>query len=186
MAPDGTFRDGLIAALPSLRAFAISLTQDSVLADDLVQETILKGWANAHRFEAGTNLLAWLFTILRNCFYSNYRSRKHYVEDPEGFYLERLRTGPEQISRLEYEDFRNALAQLRPDQREALILVGAEGLSYDEAAAICGVPVGTIKSRVNRARCHLHRLLSIEDEVDIGPDSVTMAALQEASRELRA
>ena len=180
MSPDAEFRDQLLAVLPSLRAFAISLTQDSVRADDLVQDTILKAWANAHRFEAGTNLSAWLFTILRNCFYSEYRSRKNDVEDPDGFYMQRLKALPEQTSHLEYEDFRKALSQLRPDQREALILVGAEGLSYDDAAAICGVPVGTIKSRVNRARCRLHELLSVDDEVDIGPDSLTMAALQEA------
>jgi RNA polymerase sigma-70 factor, ECF subfamily len=180
MAPDTSFRDEILAALPSLRAFAISLTQDSVRADDLVQETILKAWANAHRFEAGTNLLAWLFTILRNNFYSEYRKRRLEIEDPDGFYMGRLRTCPDQHARLDLDDLRKALAKLRPEHREVLILVGAEGLSYDEAAAICGVAVGTIKSRVNRARCRLLELLRI-DEGDIGPDSLTMAALQDAT-----
>jgi RNA polymerase sigma-70 factor, ECF subfamily len=181
MTPDACFRDEIVAALPSLRAFAISLTQDSGRADDLVQDTILRAWANAHRFEAGTNLSAWLFTILRNCFYSDYRKRMHEIEDPDGVYIERLRTRPDQHARLDFEDLQKALAKLRPEHREVLILVGAEGLSYDEAVAICGVAVGTIKSRVNRARCRLHELLRIDDEADIGPDSVTMAALQEAT-----
>ena len=180
MTPDASFRDEILAALPSLRAFAISLAQDSVQADDLVQETILRAWANAHRFEAGTNLLAWLFTILRNNFYSEYRKRRLEVEDPDGFYMERLRTCPDQLARLDLDDLRIALAKLRPEHREVLILVGAEGLSYDEAAAVCGVAVGTVKSRVNRARCRLHELLRI-DEVEIGPDSLTMAALQDAT-----
>jgi RNA polymerase sigma-70 factor, ECF subfamily len=179
MAPDASFRDEILAALPSLRAFAISLTQNSVLADDLVQETVLKAWANAHRFAAGTNLLAWLFTILRNNFYSEHRKRRLEVDDPDGFYRGRLRTCPDQHARLDLDDLRKALAKLRPEHREALILVGAEGLSYDAAAAICGVAVGTIKSRVNRARCRLHELLRL-DEAEIGPDGLTMAALQDA------
>jgi RNA polymerase sigma-70 factor, ECF subfamily len=103
------------------------------------------------------------------------------VEDPDGLYMGRLRTCPDQHARLDLDDLRRALAKLRPEHREVLILVGAEGLSYNEAAAICGVAVGTIKSRVNRARCRLQELLSMDREAEIGPDSLTMAALQDAT-----
>jgi RNA polymerase sigma-70 factor (ECF subfamily) len=99
------------------------------------------------------------------------------VEDPEGAFASGLRTYPEQHGRLEFEDFRAVLAKLRPDQREALLLVGAEGLSYDEAAVICGVAVGTIKSRVNRARLRLQELLHREADDNTGPDKLTLAAV---------
>jgi RNA polymerase sigma-70 factor (ECF subfamily) len=181
LSPGAEFANKLIAALPNLRAFAISLTNDTVRADDLVQNTVLRAWANADRFQPGTNLTAWLFTILRNCFYSEFRKRMHEIEDPEGFYMERLRTRPYQHVCLEFEDLRDALAKLRPEHREVLILVGAEGMSYDDAAAICGMPVGTVKSRVHRARRRLRELLNIDDGADLGPDSVTMAAIQETT-----
>jgi RNA polymerase sigma-70 factor, ECF subfamily len=179
MAPDISFREGMLAALPNLRFYALSLVHDPIRADDLVQDTLLRAWARADRFTPGTNLHAWLFTILRNSFYSAYRRRKREVDDPDGSYARRLRACPEQQARLDFEDFRTALAKLRPDQREALILVGAEGRSYEETAALCGVPVGTIKSRVSRARCHLHDLLSVEAEEDLGPDTLMRAALQD-------
>jgi RNA polymerase sigma-70 factor (ECF subfamily) len=178
MKTDAQFRDMILAAVPSLRAFAISLTNDPVRADDLVQDTILRAWGNADRFERGTNINAWLFTILRNLFHSEYRKRKREVDDPEGFHASSLKSHPEQHSRLDFEDFRSALAQLSPDQREALILVGAEGLSYEEAAEICGVAVGTIKSRVNRARTRLGQMLSLESESELGPDNVIKAVVE--------
>jgi RNA polymerase sigma-70 factor, ECF subfamily len=146
------FRDQMLAAVPSLRAFAISLSGSHDRADDLVQDTLMRAWKNVDRFEPGTNLNAWLFTILRNLFHSEYRKRKREVEDPEGVHAARLATRPEQGARLDFEDFQRALAKLQPDQREALLLVGAEGFSYEEAAKICNVAVGTVKSRVNRAR----------------------------------
>jgi RNA polymerase sigma-70 factor (ECF subfamily) len=130
------------------------------------------------QFELGSNLNAWLFTILRNVFYSQHRKRRREVEDPDGIYAGRLRTHAEQSSHLDFEDFRKALAKLNPGQREALLLVGAEGLSYEEAAEICAVPVGTLKSRVNRARERLSQLLEVRTPQDIGPDQVTRAALQ--------
>jgi RNA polymerase sigma-70 factor, ECF subfamily len=170
-------RDALLAAVPSLRAFAISLIGDANRADDLVQDTIMRAWANLDRFERGTNLNAWLFTILRNLFHSDYRKRRREVEDPEGSYAGRLRTMPEQGAHLDFEDMRMALGKLPLDQREALLLVGAEGLSYEDAAEICGVAVGTIKSRVNRARTRLAQLLGLKDVEDFGPDRVTKAAL---------
>ena len=177
MAIEPAIRDGIIAAIPSLRAFAISLTNSSDRADDLVQGTLMRAWANSHRFELGTNLDAWLFTILRNLFHSEYRKRKHEVEDVDGSHAGRLKTYPDQQAHLDLADFRTALANLRVDQREALLLVGAEGLSYKEAAEICGVAVGTIKSRVHRARTRIAELLKLDADPEIGPDSVTKAAL---------
>ena len=172
-----TLRDQMLAAVPSLRAFAVSLTANRDRADDLVQDTLMRAWANLERFERGTNLEAWLFTILRNRFHSEYRSRRREVEDPDGSYAARLRTYPDQQSHLDYEDFRTALAKVPADQREALLLVGAHGMSYEEAAEVCNVPVGTIKSRVNRARTRLAELLFIGDDEDLGPDGRLRAVL---------
>jgi RNA polymerase sigma-70 factor (ECF subfamily) len=167
----------MLAAVPSLRAFAISLCGNVDRADDLVQETLLRAWANIGSFEPGTNMSAWLFTILRNLFRSEYRKRRREVPDSEGTYAESMKTQPEQSSRVEFEEFRVALGKLPTDQREALILVGGSGFSYEEAAEICGCAVGTIKSRVNRARTRLAELLSIESIDDFGPDREMRAVL---------
>ena len=145
----------MLAAVPSLRAFAISLSGNVDRADDLVQDTLLRAMANIDSFQPGTNMSAWLFTILRNLFRSEYRKRLREVEDTDGSYVDSLKSPPEQQGQVEFEEFRRALAKLPPDQREALILVGASGFSYEEAAAICDCAVGTIKSRVNRARTRL-------------------------------
>src|SRR3954463_878076 len=180
LAPE--LREAMLAAVPSLRAFAISLSGNMDRADDLVQETLLRAMANIQSFQPGTNLSAWLFTILRNLFRSEYRKRRREVEDPDGGYAETLRSHPEQNSRVEFEEFRVALAKLPPDQREALILVGASGFSYEEAAEICGCAVGTIKSRVNRARGRLADLLAIESAEDFGPDQSTRAIMAAGGR----
>ena len=179
MPVEDTLRDQMLATVPSLRAFAISLTGNRDRADDLVQDTLMRAWANIDRFERGTSLNAWLFTILRNLFHSEYRKRRREVEDVDGAYAARLKTHPDQQSHLDYEDFLTALAKVPPDQREALLLVGAQGLSYEEAAEVCGVPLGTVKSRVNRARNRLTALLDLNSEAEIGPDSVIKAALTE-------
>jgi RNA polymerase sigma-70 factor, ECF subfamily len=178
---DPSLRDAVLAAVPSLRAFAISLCGNVDRADDLVQETLLRALANIHSFRPGTNMSAWLFTILRNLFRSEYRKRRREVEDADGSYAETLKSQPEQASRVEFEEFRGALAKLPPDQREALILVGASGFSYEEAAEICGCAVGTIKSRVNRARGRLVDLLQIESADDFGPDRATRAVLVDST-----
>ena len=175
-------RDQMLAAVPSLRAFAISLSGNIDRADDLVQETLLRAIANIDSFQPGTNMPAWLFTILRNLFRSEYRKRRREVEDTDGSYADSLKSHPEQNSRLEFKEFRTALDKLPPDQREALILVGASGFSYEEAAAICECAVGTIKSRVNRARTRLADLLSIESAEDFGPDHTTRAILSAGGR----
>ena len=152
----------MLAAVPKLRAFAISLSRNVDRADDLVQETLLRAIANITSFQPGTNISAWLFTILRNIFRSEYRKRCREVEDADGNYADSLRSPPAQHGRLEFEEFSVALATLPAGQREALLLVGASGFSYEEAAAICKTAVGTIKSRVNRARTRLSELLSVD------------------------
>jgi RNA polymerase sigma-70 factor, ECF subfamily len=162
-------REAMLEAVPSLRAFAISLCGNVDRADDLVQEALLRAWANMDSFQPGTNMSAWLFTILRNVFRSEYRKRRREVEDADGFYAESLTSLPEQNSRIEIVEFRNALKLLPSEQRESLILVGASGFSYEEAAQICGCAVGTIKSRVNRARSRLVEILSIDSASDFGP-----------------
>jgi RNA polymerase sigma-70 factor, ECF subfamily len=177
MSLDNQTRDSMLSAIPNLRAFAISLSGNVDRADDLVQETILRALANIDSFQPGTNMSAWLFTILRNLFRSEYRKRRREVEDATGMYAESMKSQPEQASRLEFEELRTALAQLPDDQREAVILVGASGFSYEEAASICGCAVGTIKSRVNRARNRLAELMSIEGLEDFGPDQETRAVL---------
>jgi RNA polymerase sigma-70 factor, ECF subfamily len=175
---DPRLRDEMLAAVPSLRAFAMSLAGNADRADDLVQDTLVRAVANIHRFEVGTNLNAWLFTILRNLFHSEYRKRRREVEDADGSYAARLLVPPEQGARLDFEDFRKALARIPLDQREALLLVGAEGLSYEEAAQICEVAVGTIKSRVNRARSRLVEMLAVEEGPEFDADPTIKAALQ--------
>lgn len=169
-AANTSLKDELLAAIPALRAFAMSLSGKPDRADDLVQETVMKAWANLSSYTVGTNLRAWLFAILRNIFYSQYRKRKREVEDADGHMAARLASPPEQLGHMDFEDFRRALQQLPPDQREALILIGASGLSYDEAAEVCGCAVGTIKSRVNRARRRLAELLGLAAADDFMPD----------------
>jgi len=170
-------RDAMLRAVPSLRAFAISLCGNVDRADDLVQETLVRAWGHRESFQPGTNMSAWLFTILRNLFRSEYRKRRREIEDSDGSHADSLTSLPEQNSRLEMLEFRKALNVLPAEQRESLILVGASGFSYEEAAQICGCAVGTIKSRVNRARMRLAELLSIESANDFGPDSETRAVV---------
>jgi RNA polymerase sigma-70 factor, ECF subfamily len=171
-------RDQMLAFLPHLRAFALSLSNDPVKADDLMQTTVLRAWTNLAHFRRGTNLEAWLFTILRNSFYSEFRSRRREVEDADSTYVRRLKVQPEQEFKLFLDDVRTALERLPLEQREALILVGGQGETYEDVAAICGVTVGTMKSRVNRARTRLVELLQMEDRHDLGLDRLMQAALQ--------
>jgi RNA polymerase sigma-70 factor, ECF subfamily len=164
------FREQLIAEIPNLRAFAASLSGSVQQADDLVQDTMLKAWSNASSFTAGTNIRAWLFTILRNTYYSLYRRRGREVQDTDSIYSSKVAVSGGQESAIDLADFRVALAKLPPDQREVLIMVGATGLSYEETAQICGVAVGTIKSRVNRARVRLAEMLGMTDPHDVASD----------------
>jgi RNA polymerase sigma-70 factor, ECF subfamily len=159
--PKDSLRDAFVAAIPYLKAFAVSLCRDTPRADDLVQDTLVKGWQKRASFEAGTNLKAWLFTILRNNYFSELRKNKNHrlVE----FNGDQLSQRPTQPGHLDLRDFAAALDKLELPQREALILVGAEGFSYAQAAQISGCAVGTIKSRVNRARRRLAGILQISD-----------------------
>jgi RNA polymerase sigma-70 factor, ECF subfamily len=156
-------RDELVDHLPSLRAFAISLTRNIAAADDLVQDTIVKAWSNFDKFETGTNLRAWLFRILRNTFFSNARKHKREVADPDGMLAGKLSVRPEHDGKLAFTEFLSAFDQLSPEHREALVLIGASGYSYGEAAEMIGVAVGTVKSRTNRARARLCELLGLEE-----------------------
>ncbi len=162
----GSFKDDLVAEIPGLRAFAVSLCGSVTTADDLVQEALLRAWSNSDKFQPGTSLRAWLFTILRNIYYSQYRKRAREVQDSDGFYARRLTVPGDQESHLDLEDFRKAMTKLPAEQREVLTLIGASGLSYEEAAAICGVEIGTIKSRLSRARSRLVELLGLDETAD--------------------
>ena len=171
------FNADLLKNLAPLRAFAISLAGNVERADDLVQETFLKALANRTGFAEGTNLRAWLFTILRNEFYSYVRKRRREVEDAEGRIASSVAVAPSQMGSIEFQDMQAALALLPAVQREALLLVGASNMSYEEAANICGVAVGTIKSRTSRARARLAELMGISGTSEIGADPTIRAAL---------
>ncbi|MCZ2158659.1 RNA polymerase sigma factor [Bartonella sp. 220] len=165
------FKQELLSVLPALRAFALSLSGRHDKAEDLVQDTVMKAWAKQDSFEMGTNLKAWLFTILRNEFYSQMRKKGREVQDTDGILTQNVAVHPAQYGSLDLQDFKKALNMLSADQREAIILIGASGFSYEDAAAICGCAVGTIKSRVSRARNRLQELLKVNGESDYGPDA---------------
>lgn len=147
-----------------MRAFAISLTRDATLADDMVQEALVKAWRNIDTFRTGSNMRAWLFTILRNTYYSHRRKARREVADVDNVMSDALAQKPDHDGRLNLRDFAAAFDTLPDEQREALTLVGAAGFTYEEAAATCGVAPGTVKSRVNRARARLARMLALDDD----------------------
>ena len=158
--PDDEFKEQLAQVIPHLRAFGRSLSGSRDLADDLVQETLLKAWAARKRFQAGTNMRAWTFIILRNLFLSQMR-RARFKGEWDDVTASRILAAPASQDRhVELGDMQRALLHLPQPQREALILVGAGGFAYEEAAEICGCAVGTIKSRVARGRVALEALLS--------------------------
>lgn len=157
---EADFRTELEALIPQLRAFARSLCGQRDLADDLAQEALLKAWAAREKFQIGTNLRAWVFIILRNVFLSQMR-RARFKGDWNQEAAERILAAPaRQMQQLQMSDLQRALMRLPDAQREALILVGAGGLAYEEVAEICGCAVGTVKSRVARARVALERVLA--------------------------
>lgn len=171
MTADANPFDRLLAAVPRLRAFAISLARDVTFADDLVQETILKAWSNMDKFDPGTNLDAWLFVILRNTFYSARRKTRREIRDIDGTHAGRLFVPPTYDARLAFQDFLRAFDQLSPEHREVLILVGASGFNTKEAASMMGVATGTVKSRTSRARNRLVELLGLKEGENIFSDS---------------
>ncbi|QUL37790.1 sigma-70 family RNA polymerase sigma factor [Erythrobacter sp. JK5] len=157
------FKRELTEVVPHLRAFARGLCGRPDMADDLVQETMLKAWAAQERFEPGTSMRAWTFVILRNAYLTDMRRNRFRGEYDEGV-AERILTAPAgQEEPIHLSDMHRALLTLPPERREALLLVGAGGFSYEEASEICGCAVGTIKSRVGRARATLNSMLADDD-----------------------
>lgn len=156
---DEEFRRELVSALPHLRAFARGLTGRIEQADDLVQETAAKAWAARGSFHAGTNLRAWTFTIMRNQFLNQLRKSRRETQLDDETAQASLVTGAAQEGVVQLGEMQRALSQLPQERREAVLLVGASGFSYEEAAEICGVPIGTMKSRVARGRAMLSELL---------------------------
>lgn len=146
------FKSELVTHLSAVRALARSLCGGTALADDLTQEALVKAWASRDSYTPGTNMRAWLCTILRNVFYSHIRRHAREIQDVEGVHAGKLVAQPEQQGHVELRDLAEAMQKLPEDQREALMLVAAAGFSYEEAADICTCAVGTIKSRVSRAR----------------------------------
>lgn len=166
-AENAAVKNELLSAIPALRAFAISLVRNSDRADDLVQETLLKAWAGRARYQPGTSMPAWLSTILRNAFYSQYRKSGYEVQDVDGNFADALSTPPRQDGHMDLQDLRMALEQIPLEQREALVLVGAAGFAYAEAATICSCAEGTIKSRANRGRQRLAEILGLEAKSNV-------------------
>ncbi|MBA4326587.1 MAG: RNA polymerase subunit sigma [Rhodobacter sp.] len=172
-------RDRLAGAIPKLRAFAISLARDATMADDLVQDTILKAWSNIEKFDPATNLDAWLFTILRNTFYSSLRKTRREVQDSDGVHAASLSVKPDHDGHMAMREFQKAFDLLSPEHREVLILVGASGFTCEEASEMMGVAIGTVKSRASRARKRLAELLHLKDGEDMfsGTDGATQAVV---------
>jgi RNA polymerase sigma-70 factor, ECF subfamily len=153
----------MMTHLPALRAFAVSLTRNMAQADDLVQDTVVKAWTNIDKFTLGTNLQAWLFTILRNTFYSSRRKHRREVADPDGIHAQNLFVKPDHDGKIAYSEFQRAFDQLSAEHREVLILVGASGFTTEEAAEMMGVAPGTVKSRTNRARKRLAEIMGLSE-----------------------
>ena len=156
-------RDEIITYLSPLRAFAISLTGNTATADDLVQDTIVKAWTNIDKFQTGTNMKAWLFTILRNTFFSDRRKHRREVPDPDGLRAAALYDLPVHDDKLAFQEFQRAFLHLSAEHREVLILVGVSGFSTEQTAEMIGVAVGTVKSRTSRARRRLAELMGLQD-----------------------
>lgn len=176
MCLDPALQSAMLAAVPEMRAFALSLCHQRDRADDLVQEALLRAITNIQLFKGG-NLTAWLFTILRNNFLNEYRKSRREVSDASEYFVGTMTSQPDQDAHLQLAEFRHALAQLPHDQREAVVLVGGAGLSYEDAAKVCGCAIGTVKSRVFRARARLAELMALDSPHDLGPDCAIQAAL---------
>ena len=166
MSFNSALQDRMVKAIPGMRAFACSLCRNRDHADDLLQETLLRAITGIHTFDQGSNFEAWLCTIMRNSFKNEYRRSKRTVQDEDDRLAATLSVPPEQFGWGIARDLRAGLGRLSPDQQQALFLVGAAGLSYEEAAEKMGCPPGTIKSRVSRARTMLAAFMG-EDGVDI-------------------
>ena len=187
---DSEFKTLLADVIPHLRAYGRSLSGNPDLADDLTQDTMVKAWASRDRFERGTSIKAWTFVILRNTFLSQMRRNKFHGEYDEGV-VERTRSTPaSQEDSGEMADLQRALMELPQDQREALILVGAGGMSYEEAASICDCALGTMKSRVSRGRAALQTILESGEmprrSTDVMPSSEAFRTIMDNVDQLTA
>jgi len=176
-AMEASTREAMLRAVPALRAFAMTLTGNADQADDLVQEALTRAIAALHSFTPGTNMVAWLMTILRNIFFTQWRKRRTAIQALAFSAPPQNKSHAEQLGNLELNDLRKALTLLPHEQREALMLVGAAGYSYDEAAAICGCVPGTVKSRVNRARTRLATIMQLDSTIEFGPARDEMAVV---------
>jgi RNA polymerase sigma-70 factor (ECF subfamily) len=160
-----TWDKEILGHLPALHRYALSLARNFHAAEDLVQDTVVKAYSRIDKFAPGSKLRAWLFTILRNTFYSGMRKHKREIADPDGVYAGMLVTMPEHFGRLAMTEFLKRFAQLSPEHRDIVTLVGVSGHSYDVAANMIGIPVGTAKSRLSRARVQLSETLDMR----VGP-----------------
>ncbi len=175
---DRAFKTELVALIPQLRAFARSLTGDPTAADDLAQEAMVKAWDARRTFEIGTNMKAWTFMILRNQFYSEKRRSWRQTQLDQEAAERTLVAVDDPASPVALDELRLGLAMLPAEQREALVLVGAGGFAYEGAAEICGCAVGTVKSRVSRARRALLEILQKGDYIrDGAPAGDAMGAI---------
>lgn len=156
------FRDGIVALIPTLRAYGAMLTGATNEADDLVQDALVRAWRFRDGYVPGTNLKAWLFTILRNEFITQARVRRRTIQDVDGKHAALLVSAADQEWRLSHRELLEGLKSLTPATREALLLVTVSGFTYPEAAKLCGCAVGTLKSRVNRARKQLAERMDFE------------------------
>jgi RNA polymerase sigma-70 factor (ECF subfamily) len=181
MSLDPTLQSAMLAAVPAMRDFAMSLCRRSDRAEDLVQESLLRAIANIEQFRPGTSMPAWLFTILRNHFLNDYRKSRREVYDVDGYLVGTMTSQPAQEAHIQLDELEHALAQLPDVQREAVMLVACAGLSYDEAAERCHCAVGTVKSRLFRARARLAEVMSIDGPQELGPDRAIQAALTTGS-----
>lgn len=164
--PAAAFHDQLLDAIPRLRAAARALCHDAVKADDIVQDVLLKAWEKQHNLESIDHIVPWLFAILRNTFRATFRRRKFESDTPVDDTYDLVTAADQELS-CEVHETLEALAELPSDQREVLVLVCFEGLSYEEVAVLCDCPVGTVKSRLNRARRELKQLLGLSDDKQI-------------------
>jgi RNA polymerase sigma-70 factor (ECF subfamily) len=180
--PISSFQSEMIAAMPRLRSFAISLSKDRDRAEDLVQETFVRALTFEDRFESRGEILPWLKTILRNQFYSEQHKRRREIADADGKYAETLVTKAEQQIRVEYSRVFAELSKLPRTMRDALLLVGRDGLSYDEASLAENCPKGTMKTRVHRARTRLTETLGLGDVCSEFTDTIVSSVLTNAER----
>ena len=183
-AEDHAFKTDLVKLIPHLRAFARTLCGDATAADDLAQDAMVKAWDARASFQMGTNMKAWTFMILRNQFYSEKRRSWRSTQLDQEAAERTLVAVDDPEAPVALDELRLGLAMLPAEQREALILVGAGGFAYEEAAEICGCAVGTVKSRVSRARKALHSILedgSYERDGSAAGDAMS-AILADAER----